>query len=405
MPQLLRALKDFPVVLIQGPRQCGKTTLAHMLNSKKEVYKYISFDNESIAKTAQDDPIGFIHNLPKRVILDEVQKAPEIFPTLKTVIDKNRKPGRFILTGSASVLHLPRLSESLAGRMCILRLYPFSQNELSNDTSCFFKSIFKKKIITQEVKPVSLSLLIDKITKGGYPVALKLPTETRVASWYTNYINTLIQKDIRDISQMRAVDILPNLLTLCATQTAHLLNFSRLASAFQVSRSSIVYYISLLEHMFFLEKLQPWFHNRLSRIIKTPKIHISDTGLACALLKINKLSLQKDPILLGQLAETFVFQELKKQASYSSKYYDFFHYRNRKGHEIDIIIEHNNEILGIEVKLSSTIRSSDFNNLRRLKNIIGKQFARGVLIYTGNVCMCIEKELFAMPISYLWTPP
>jgi len=396
---LLESLKDSPVVLIHGPRQCGKTTLACTVGSPKK-YEYITFDDDVITKAAKEDPIGFVKNLPKRVILDEVQKVPHIFSTLKKEIDSHRVPGRFVLTGSANILRMPKLSDSLAGRMHILRLHPLSQEELENYKSNFLDILFKRSFKTKKIKSSS-NKLIHQIVKGGYPEVFKLPSERRRLNWYKNYIETLIQRDILDISKIRSFDILPRLLALCASQTSQLVNFSNLASAFQVSRPTIFDYITLFEQMFFLEKLPPWYNSRFKRLVKTPKLHLCDTGLACTLLGVNTVSLKKNRSLLGQILETFVFQELKRQASYHKKNHSFFYYRNKKGIEVDIVIKRDYLVAGVEVKSSATVNLADFKGLRMLQKTVGKNFVCGVILYNGDTSVSFGNGFFAVPLSVL----
>ena len=397
---LLEALKDSPAVLIHGPRQCGKTTLARMVGEPKK-YKYISFDDDVVTEAAKADPIGFVKNLPKRVILDEVQKTPQLFSSLKKEIDNHRTPGRFILTGSANILRLPKLSDSLAGRMQILRLHPLSQEELIQCKSNFLDALFKGKFKIRKINNSS-NQLINQIVTGGYPEVFTRPQGRRRANWYHNYIETLIQRDILDLSQARSIDILPRLLALSATQTSQLVNFTNLASAFQISRPTICDYMALLEKMFFLEKLPPWYNNRLKRFIKTPKLHLCDTGLTCALLGVNALSLKKDPLLSGQLLETFVFQELRRQASYHNHRHAFFHYRNKKGQEVDIVIERNRLVAGVEIKSSATVNLSDFKGLHKFKTAVGKYFVCGVILYNGDMSLGFGNGLYAIPLKALW---
>ena len=397
---LLEALKDSPAVLIHGPRQCGKTTLAQMVGESKK-YQYISFDDNVIAEATKSDPIGFVKSLSQRVILDEIQKAPYLFSSLKREIDKHRIPGRFILTGSSNILHLPTLSDSLAGRMQILRLHPLSQEERLQHKSQFLDVLFKGKFKTKRTKN-SLDQLIDSIVTGGYPEVFTRPSGRRRANWYSNYVKILVHRDILDLSKVRSVDVLPRLLTLSATQTAQLVNFTNLALAFQVSRPTICDYVALFEKMFFLEKLSPWYSNRLRRLIKTPKLHLCDTGLACALLGVSAVSLKKDRILLGQLLETFVFQELRRQASYHFQDHAFFHYRDKKGYEVDIVIERDHLVVGVEVKSSSTINLSDFKGLRKLKTAVGKNFVCGVILYNGDISIGFGEKFYAIPLNTLW---
>lgn len=275
--------------------------------------------------------------------------------------------------------------------MQILRLHPLSQGELNQHKSKFLDTLFKGRFKTRKIKsPVNQP--IDQIIIGGYPEVFTRPPGRRRTNWYRSYIETVVQRDILDLSKARSVDILPRLLALSATQTSQLVNFTKLASAFQVSRTTICDYVALLEQMFFLEKLPPWYSSRLRRFIKTPKLHLCDTGLACALLGVSTSSLKKDRLLSGQLLETFVFQELRRQASYHNQHHAFFHYRDKKGHEVDIVIERDHQVAGVEVKSSATVNSSDFKGLRKLKTAVGKHFACGVILYNGDTVLALETD-------------
>ena len=314
---LMEALADSPAVLIHGPRQCGKTTLARLVGDSMR-YAYISFDDDVARAAADADPAGFVAGLPERAILDEVQRVPSLFTALKQEIDRRRVPGRFLLTGSSQVLLLPSLSDSLAGRMEILRLHPLSQSELHGGVPNFLDDLFHGAFGTSTTGRLA-GELADRMAAGGYPAALARPTARRRANWYRNYVDAQLQRDVRDMARISALDALPRLLGAAASQTARLYNLSDLAAPFQLSRPTIGGYIELLERLFLVERLLPWHNNRLSRMVKTPKLHIGDTGLGCALLGLNPAALAQDRTLFGQLLETFVFQELKRITSPSAR--------------------------------------------------------------------------------------
>jgi len=398
---LTEALADTPVVLIHGPRQCGKTTLARAVGDAAG-YAYISFDDDVLRASARADPVGFLGDLPGNAVLDEVQRIPELFTALKTVVDRDRRPGRFILTGSANVLLVPRLADSLAGRMEILRLHPLAQAELEGRKSGFLSALFGDGFSTGQVSRLG-NELAERIAAGGYPAALARPSSRRRATWYRDYVETLVQRDVRDLARISALDALPRLLTLAAGQTARLLNVADLASPFQLSRPTIRDYVTLLARVFLLEELPPWHSNRLSRLIKTPKLHLGDTGLACALLGLDAAALWADRALLGQLLETFVFQELRRQASGQEGPIAFHHFRDKDGVEVDIVLEsHGQRVAGIEIKASATVTASDFRGLRKLKESAGKRFAAGVVLYDGEATAPFGDNLFAVPIRSLW---
>lgn len=400
-PRLTEALADSPIVLIHGPRQCGKTTLAQIIGERKG-YAYVSFDNAVLCTAAQADPVGFAGDLPERVILDEVQRVPALFSALKVAVDRKRSAGRFILTGSANVLLVPKLADSLAGRMEIIRLHPLAQCELNRRTTSFLDSLFAGNFKTRQTDRLA-SQLAEKIVAGGYPAALARPTERRRVTWYRDYLDALVQRDVRDLARISSLDILPRLLTLAASQTARLLNVADLSAPFQVSRPTIRDYVTLLERVFLVDSLAPWHSNRLSRLIKTPKLHVGDTGLACALLGISAAALASDRPLLGQLLETFAFQELRRQASWYGESVAFFHYRDKDGAEVDIVIERGARALaGIEIKASATVTGADFRGLRKLKEASGKRFVAGIVLYDGEACASFGDGMFAVPLRALW---
>lgn len=398
--RLIEALADTPVVLIHGPRQCGKTTLARVM-SRLQGYVYFSFDDEVVRAAAEADPVGFVADLPERTILDEVQRVPRLFTALKTAVDRHRIPGRFLLTGSANVLLVPKLADSLAGRLEILRLHPLAQCELAGRVPRFLDALFDGAFKTQKYERLGPDLA-ECIAAGGYPAALARATARRRAAWYRDYIETLIQRDVRDLARISSLDALPRLLALAASQTARLLNVSGLASPFQLSRPTIRDYVTLLERVFLVEQLSPWHSNRLSRLIKTPKLHLGDTGLACTLLGLDSAALLRDRATLGQLLETFVCQELRRQASWHASPIRFHHFRDKDGVEVDIVLELGTDVAGIEVKAAASVTAADFRGLRKLKHASGKRFAAGAVLYDGEASASFGDGLYAIPIRALW---
>lgn len=399
--RLQEALEDSPVVLIHGPRQCGKTTLAQAAG-QTHGHDYISFDDDNQRQAAQADPVGFVQSLPGKVILDEIQRVPELFTSIKAAVDKHRQPGRFILTGSANVLLLPSLADSLAGRMAVIRLRPLARCELAGQKPDFLQQLFQGKFSTGKRNLKRLGeALPEIICQGGYPAAIARRTEKRRADWYIDYAQALIQRDIQDLANIRNLGSLPKLLTLSAGQTARLFNASELAAPFSISRPTIREYLTLLEQIFLIEQLEPWHNNRLSRLIKTPKLHLADTGLACALLGVNQKDLWLDKALFGQMLETFVYQELRKQADWHEQSLHFCHYRDKDKLEVDIIIEQGRQLAGIEIKASATVTQNDFKPLKKLHEATGSRFAAGVVFYDGDTILPFGERLFAVPVSVL----
>jgi len=401
LPRLQEALADTPVVLIHGPRQCGKTTLARQVGDAAG-YTYVSFDDDVTLAAAKADPVGFVADLPEHTILDEVQRAPGLFTAIKTSVDRHRTPGRFLLTGSANVLLVPRLADSLAGRMEILRLYPLAQSELARTAPRFLEALFGARFLVRRTERLGVALA-ERIVAGGYPAALARASGPRRRAWYRDYVETLIQRDVRDLAKISALDMLPRLLQLAAGQTARLLNVADLAAPFQLSRPTIRDYVTLLERIFLLERLPPWHSNRLSRLVKTPKLHLGDTGLAAALHGHEAPALLKDRATLGALLETFVFQELRRQASWQAEAIAFHHFRDKDGAEVDIVLERGgHQVAGVEVKAAATVTAADFRGLRKLHNAARSRFAGGVVLYDGETSAGFGERLYAVPIRALW---
>lgn len=428
--RLAEALEDSPVVLIHGPRQCGKTTLAQYAHAPNHLtwggahltwndarlswgtsrrhrdYAYISFDDAVARDGARADPVGFVADLPERVILDEIQRVPELFEAIKLDVDRGRITGRFLLTGSTNVLLVPSLSESLAGRMQIVRLHPLAQYELAGWSAPpapgFLDALFDNGFDVRRTARLGKEL-VERVVAGGFPPALERSTARRRANWHRDYVEALIQRDIRNVTRIRSLDVLPRLLTAAVSQTARVFNLTDLSAPFQLSRPTIGDYIVLLERSFLLEQLPPWHSNRLRRLIKSPKLHVGDTGLAAALLGADAAALAADRTLLGQLLETFAFQELRRQASWYGAPLDFFHFRDRDGVEVDIVIERGQRaVAGVEVKAAATVTSADFRGLRKLAAAAGDRFAHGVVLYDGEVSARFGDRLYAVPIRRLW---
>ncbi len=411
--RLIEALEDSPVVLLHGPRQCGKTTLARMVaaGTGRLSYAYISLDDAVARDSARYDPAGFVGELPDRVILDEVQRAPELFEAIKLEVDRRRAPGRFLLTGSTNVLLLPKLSESLAGRMEIVRLHPLAQRETVRPSRApedatprreFLDALFGGGFDVRRVGRLG-SELPERIATGGFAPAMARPTHRRRANWHRSYVEALISRDVRDLANIRSLDALPRLLSAVAGQTARLFNLTDLAAPFQLSRPTIGDHVALLERLFLFERLLPWHSNRLRRLVKSPKLHFVDTGVAATLLGAGPAGLIADRGLLGQLLESFVYQELRRQASWHDAPCGFFHFRDRDGFEVDVVIEQGAAaVAGVEVKAAATVGPSDFRGLRKLAAAIGDRFAGGVVLYDGELTARFGSRLHAVPVRRLW---
>ena len=401
--RLEEALDDTPVVLIHGPRQCGKTTLAKKVGDLRG-YAYLSFDDVNLVTAAKANPIGFIDHLADKVILDEIQHMPELFSSIKHAVDSKHTARRFLLTGSANVLLLPKLSDSLAGRIEIIHLHALSRCEIESSGRGLLEQLFRGSFAEGVLGKLGVKLA-EYVVEGGFPEPLQRANIRRKGQWYANYIDTLVQRDIRGLARISNLEAMPKLLQLAANQSAQLLNKQALASPFQMSRQTVDSYFTLLQHVFLVDVLQPWHSNSSKRLIKTPKVHMSDTGLASALLGLSVEQLNSDRTMLGHLLESFIYNELRRQASWSDSNIKFYHFRDKDQYEVDIVMEqHGGGMVAVEVKAAATVTEKDFKGLRKLQSLAGESWKIGVVFFDGEIPLQFGDGLYAIPISGLWGP-
>jgi hypothetical protein len=325
-----------------------------------------------------------------------------IFSSLKLAIDRRRTPGRYILTGSANVLLVPGLSDSLAGRMEILHLHPLSQAEIEGTKSRFLDFLFRGRFKSGLSDRLGADLA-RRIVRGGYPAAVARRAPARRRLWYRNYVETQIQRDIRDLSRIRSLDTMPKLLEFAAARTARILNVADLGAPLELTRPTIHEHVALLERVFLIERLPSWHRNPTNRLVKRPKLHLRDTGIACELLHFDSDRLDADRSVFGAMLETFVLQELRRQADAQREPFQFFHYRDRDEYEVDIVVEQGyGRVAGIEVKSAATVQAADFRGLRKFREVSGTDFVAGVVLYDGGATIDFGDGLFAVPVRRLW---
>ncbi len=396
------ALQDTPVVYVMGPRQSGKTTVVK--NIINDDWIYITFDDFTQLNLVKSDPIGYIRNLPegKSIVLDEVQRLPELFVSIKQSVDECRIPGRFLLTGSANALLLPKLSDSLAGRMETISLMTLSEYEILDKTPSFLN------IILNGVAPTTKEIrvrnhVIHRIVSGCFPEPIQRDKESRVQAWYKAYMQTLIQKDIRDLGCIEHHHDMEKLLSILSLYSGKLINFSEIGEKVGLDRGTVKKYMALLEQLFLIDTLPPWHTNAYKRLVKTHKLHMVDTGIICAIRGLHQEKLRSHPELYGALLETFVYNELKKQSNFTDEKLTFSHYRDKDQVEIDIIIENTfDEIIAIEVKAAATIYSKDLTGLKKLRELTKERFKIGIILYDGDHTTSFGENLYAVPIAALW---
>ncbi len=402
---LLEALTFMPVVLLRGARQTGKTTLVKRLCADFPDYQYITFDHLPTLMAAKEDPVNFISRQQKPVILDEVQRVPELFLPLKRDVDENRQPGQYLLTGSADPLLLPKLGDSLAGRMRLLNLWPCSQGEILGRQETLLDTLFGKGPLPLREDPsCSKEALLTRVVRGGYPGVLPLEIEHQRHAWFNDYVTLVLQKDVLDLSRIENVTQLPHLLALLAMRIGGLLNKEELARTAKLQAMTLHRYLNLLRTLFMVFFLPAWSGHLSKRLVKSPKTYLPDTALALFLLNVDQDRLRQEPHLFGNLLENFVVLELLKQTSWSTKSIQMYHYRDYQNSEIDLILEGpGGDLVAIEIKSSETLSKDDFKGLKRFQEIVGERCLHGILLYAGTAALPFGKQLTALPISALWS--
>lgn len=403
---LLDALADTPAVLVNGARQTGKSTLVQSPELEDQNRQYLTFDDPGILAAAKLDPNGFVAGLNAPVTLDEVQHVPELFPVIKAAVDRNRQPGRFLLTGSADAMLLPKLSESLAGRMEALTLWPFSQGEMHGVRESFVDKLFSPKPVGWSGKSamVRRDELLATVLAGGYPPAVARQRVVRRDAWFQSYVVTMLQRDIRDLANIADVTAVPRLLAVVAARAGGLLNFADLSRTVALPQTTLKRYFALLESTFLVQLLRPWATNLGKRVIQTPKVYLNDTGLLAHLLGITIDRLKAEGNLAGGILENFVLMELRKQSTWSSTQPELFYWRTASGQEVDVVLEDRaGRLTGVEVKAAATLGANDVRGLQALASEAGKKWVRGVVLYTGNEVVPFSSNLHGVPITQLWS--
>lgn len=399
---LREAMEDTPVILLNGARQTGKSTLIQACTEALPDVSYLTTDDATVLVAAQRDPAGFLSQYTGTVIIDEVQRAPGLFPAIKLLVDRDRRPGRFILTGSANVLLLPRISESLAGRMEIMTLWPFSAGELAGQSEGFLPALLSPEPQFPAGEELDRAAYLQKIVAGGYPEALSRKTARRRDAWYGAYITTILQRDVRDLANIEQLSSLPRLLQLLASRSMGLANHAELSRTIQLPLSTLNRYMTLLELTYLVQPVLPWAANLGKRLVKSPKLMLCDTGLMAYLLGVDGTGKIPD-IALGALVENYVALELRKQMTWYPGRLELYHFRERTGIEVDFILETpQGQIVGIEVKASGSVTENDIKHLVFLQKTLGPRFQRGVVFYLGEKPVHFDDQLVALPLSYLW---
>lgn len=409
-PKVLKALEGFPIVFLNGARQTGKSTFTRMLRpsliKNEREAGYISFDKPVLMAAAAAAPEMFLQSYQRPLIIDEVQMVPELFRALKMEADKARfehKPeanGQFLLTGSANILALPKLSEALVGRMAVLTLHPFSVAEASRHASGQLEKLLKLDF--DFIKDRNISL-IDAIRMATFPEIAFASTEQR-SIWFDSYISTILQRDVRQIADLEKAHILPHLLRLLATRVGGIVNESDVAREAGLNSVTGKTYRNILKLMFLSFDIRPWARNMGKRLVRAPKNYLSDTQMVCHLLDLDlEVVSHTKPELFGHLLENFVATELIKQLSFSETRAELYHFRTSDNKEIDFILEKpDGSIFAIEVKRSELVTADDFRHIRLLQEAVAHDFTGGIVLYMGKDIVPFGKDLWAVPLFSLW---
>lgn len=406
--RIVHSLNNFPAVYLAGPRQSGKTTLAERIAATTHPADYVTFDNLQLRSAAQNDPEAFLRGFKGPVVLDEIQMVPEIFRPLKIIIDENRHRsdggcGQFLLTGSASVMALPRLSDALVGRMALHTLLPFSACEVVENTDAdFIEKAFSKEWFFEKRTPKDLTKML---FNASFPELLSLHDATAQTryEWCNGYLNTVLQRDVRSLLEVDKLTMLPDLLHLLGSRTGGVLNEASLSRILELNQLTVKKYRLLLENLFLTLSIPAWSTNLGKRLVKSPKVYLNDLNILAYLLNVEISELkQKNPILFGQLLENFVAIELNKQITFSNKRVRLYHYRTNTGQEIDFLLEGSEGVVAIEVKANSSVSPKDFRHIESLQKDLGDRFHRGFVIYQGSDIVPFGERLFSLPLDALW---
>lgn len=407
---IIDSLKNFPVVILTGARQVGKSTLAEMLSKRKWKAVYFTLDSRVVLDAALKDPDGFIAGTPVPVIIDEVQRGPDLMRAIKNAVDRNHKHGQYLLTGSANLMILAKVSETLAGRAALHELQPFMWSEISNKKpSVILKELFTTADTAALLKKIKKHTFPDRrrdiekcILSGGYPIPSQMKSDKARRRWFDSYRQTYIERDIRDITSIEHLPDFNRLLSLLSFRTGQIINFSEVSRELGIPLSTLKRYIFLLEVTYQIYFIRPYFANIGKRLIKMPKLYFGDTGMACHLSAVDNWDTLERQSRVGSMVETWVASELKKLISLGEARYQIYYWRTYTGREVDFIIEYGEKLVAIEVKWSHKLGNYDVAGLKDCANNLKGKHVLSVILYSGTEIVAIDKQTIAMPFGFFF---
>ncbi|MFK5976525.1 MAG: ATP-binding protein [Sulfurovum sp.] len=397
---LKEALQISPVVLLSGARQVGKSTLCLSLGQEYRV-----FDDLSQRESALNDPKGYIESLPKPITLDEIQKVPEVLEGVKMSVDRKRINGSFLLTGSANVLDMKKAKDTLAGRLIEIEMHTLSQKEIAHKSEeNIIDILFEQGVSALTNTKISYNEILTAIIKGGYPEILKIDSSRGKSLWFNAYISTYVERDIRDVGELRDISAFIRFYNVIAPRSCGLINKSSLASDTNLSEATVNNYLSMLEMIYQISLLQPFSSNVSKRFIKSSKFYMRDSGVFCHLLGIRTADELINSTHKGDAVETFVYAELLKHISYSLNQPQIYHYRTNDKKEIDFIVQKADKIFAMEIKSSQTIKREAFKHIIDFQNKSSKEII-GIVFYGGEEILSFgdaEHLRYAVPLGVLF---
>lgn len=398
---ILKAMESRRVILLAGARQCGKTTLARELDDYGSEYR--TLDDFTLRQAAASDPQGFLKHDKQFLIIDEIQRVPDLLPAIKKVVDENTTSGQFLLTGSANIQSLPNVQESLAGRIAKLRLRPLAIGEIKGSEPTFLDRAFRGRLKAPK-HHVDRDELIALACAGGFPEGRLLEGRQR-RRWHRDYIDAMMDRDLRDITRIHRQDAMRQLMDILAAWSSKFMNIAGIGASLSIQKPTLLSYINAIEALYLIERVKPWAKTDYDRVGKHHKLFMADSGLMASLLGWNEEQIRFDSDRSGKLIETFAFNELAALVDASDGKYELFHYRDREKREIDFIIEREDgALLGIEIKAGSAVRGADFKHQRWFKqNLAGERPYTGIALYSGEHQVSFGDGMLALPFGSLWT--